>query len=642
MKSLLKITFFLFFVNTFSQTEEINQEKIIHKVEGFILSKNIDSAKVYHHQLNKNDYVNILEKIIKEKEVTYSDYKIFTIKVSERPSNKYNLISTFIDKHVKEPLKAKKINLDYVDIKWHQISNLVGDALTLEESRIKQNKLELYISRFNVKNIAVLRAKTKITTHCIVMRQIQENVEEGKSLCLKGIDVAKKINDLELQSIFLYHLSDFLILERKLQEYIDVSEESLALSNKLNEKSSYHYNNIIHLIDAYIFKGGYEKRVKNLLKELYENENTKIFSYHLFAKFISKLKKDSPSKKEILNKFKVKNTLELVTKFKLLGKDLIPNEYFRLLDESANALHAQGYFKEAMSYKTEGVFLTRSIYSKDLSETLSNYKTAQALKVKEKEIAFQNEKITLYGLISLLSIVFLLISLLVLRKIRKQSKELTEKNILINKSLKEKELLVGEMHHRVKNNFQIVSSLLELQSKNIEDEKALELAEEGKNRVKSMALIHQKLYQNKSGLVDFDEYIKLLVKELSSLYKSDNKIKTEIISNNMEFDVDTAIPLGLIINEIITNSYKYAFHENKESLLSISINKQDNDNFKLVIQDNGPGISSDFDIKKAKSLGLRLINRLVKQLHGTLSLSNENGARFEILFKDLHARQLID
>ena len=172
----------------------------------------------------------------------------------------------------------------------------------------------------------------------------------------------------------------------------------------------------------------------------------------------------------------------------------------------------------------------------------------------------------------------------ILRKIRKQSKELTRKKYFINKSLKEKELLVREVHHRVKNNFQIVSSLLELQSKGIEDEKALALANEGKNRVKSMALIHQKLYQDKSGLVDFDEYIELLVKELSSLYKSDNKIETEIISKNMEFDVDTAIPLGLIINEIITNSYKYAFNENKESLLSISINKQDNANFKLVIR----------------------------------------------------------
>ena len=642
MKFLLKITFLLFFVNIFSQTKEINQEKIIHKVEGFILSKNIDSAKVYYGQLKKTDYVNILERIIKEGDVTYSDYKIFTVKVSERPSNKYSIISSFIDKHVKEPENVKKINLDYVDIKWRQISNLVDDAITLEESSLKQNNLELYISKFNEKDIDVLRVKTKITTHSIVMRQIQENVEEGKDLCLKGIDVAKKINDIELQSIFLYHLSDFLILERKLQEYIDVSEESLALSNELDEKSSYHYSNIIHLIDAYIYKGGYEKRLKSLLKELYENENTKIFSYHLFSKFISTLSKDSFSKKEILNQFNVKNTLELVSKFKRLGKDLIPNDYFRLLDESANALHAQGFFKEAMSYKTDGVILTRSIYSKDLSETLSNYKTNQAIKVKEKEIAFQNEKIALYGLISFLLIIFLLISLYILGKIRKQSKELTEKNILINKSLKEKELLVREVHHRVKNNFQIVSSLLELQSKNIEDEKALELAKEGKNRVKSMALIHQKLYQNKSGLVDFDEYIELLVKELSSLYKSDNKIETEIISKNMEFDVDTAIPLGLIINEIITNSYKYAFNENKESLLSISINKQDNANFKLVIKDNGPGISSDFDIKKAKSLGLRLVNRLVKQLHGTLSLSNENGARFEILFKDLHARQLIE
>lgn len=236
----------------------------------------------------------------------------------------------------------------------------------------------------------------------------------------------------------------------------------------------------------------------------------------------------------------------------------------------------------------------------------------------------------------------MLISLFTIRKIRKQSKELSEKNKLINKSLKEKELLVKEVHHRVKNNFQIVSSLLELQSKGIEDEKALELANEGKNRVKSMALIHQKLYQNESGLVDFDEYIQLLVKELSSLFKSDNKIDTSITSKDMSFDIDTAIPLGLIINEIITNSYKYAFKQGKENTLSISINKEIDNNFKLIIEDNGPGLYSNFDVKKAKSLGLRLVNRLVKQLHGTLSLTNEKGARFEIIFKDLHARQLVD
>ncbi len=199
-----------------------------------------------------------------------------------------------------------------------------------------------------------------------------------------------------------------------------------------------------------------------------------------------------------------------------------------------------------------------------------------------------------------------------------------------------------EVHHRVKNNFQIVSSLLELQTKGIEDEKALELANEGKNRVKSMALIHQKLYQNERGLVDFDEYIKLLTKELSAMYSSDNKINTSVSSEGMMFDVDTAIPLGLIINEIITNSYKYAFSNRKKNNLSISISKEKTNDYKLIIEDNGPGLSDDFDVKKAKSLGLRLVNRLIKQLHGSLKQTNIEGAKFEILFKDNNARRLVD
>ena len=157
-----------------------------------------------------------------------------------------------------------------------------------------------------------------------------------------------------------------------------------------------------------------------------------------------------------------------------------------------------------------------------------------------------------------------------------------------------------------------------------------------------MALIHQKLYQNESGLIDFDEYIRTLIKELSSMYSSKDSVTTSVSSENMLFDVDTAIPLGLIINEIITNSYKYAFRNDKENNLSISIHKDDNDDYKLVIEDNGPGLSNNFDVKKAKSLGLRLVNRLVKQLHGTLEQTNIKGAKFEIHFKDSSARQLID
>lgn len=184
--------------------------------------------------------------------------------------------------------------------------------------------------------------------------------------------------------------------------------------------------------------------------------------------------------------------------------------------------------------------------------------------------------------------------------------------------------------------------MLELQTKGIEDEKALELANEGKNRVKSMALIHQKLYQEESGLIDFDEYIKLLIKELSSMYASTSKVATSIVSKDIKFDVDTAIPLGLIINEIITNSYKYAFKNDKDNTLSITIEKAKENNYKLVIEDNGSGLAKSFDVKKAKSLGLRLVNRLVKQLHGTIKQSNIQGAKFEIYFKDTSARQFVN
>jgi len=202
--------------------------------------------------------------------------------------------------------------------------------------------------------------------------------------------------------------------------------------------------------------------------------------------------------------------------------------------------------------------------------------------------------------------------------------------------------MVKEIHHRVKNNFQIVSSLLELQTKGIEDKKALALVGEGQTRVKSMALIHQRLYQNESGLIDFDDYIQHLVKDLSALYASDSKVETNVSSKHMLFDVDTAIPLGLIINELITNAYKYAFKDNENGKLNISIKKISEGNYKLEVADNGNGLDPSFNIKTAKSLGLRLVNRLTKQLHGKVSCINNGGAHFEILFKDMDNRKQID
>ena len=640
MKPLFKVLLLFSVIHFYGQTSEIDQQKITKNLEEHILLQKGDSISYLLNKLPKSYYTNILRKISEGDELSYVEYNSYLNSVTNNKSIDYLLISDFINDFVKQPRNTKKINLTYVNIKWNQVNKLRDDE-TLEAATVEHEKLEAYISKFNESNVDVLRAKTKITTHPIVMYMIQQDIK-GKELCLKSIETARKLKDISLEIVFLYHLTDFLVNERKLQEYIDISEQGLKLESKLPKKSNYYFATVQHLVDAYIYKQGNDERVKTLLNELYEDPIAKIYSYSLYTRFLASLDDKSLQKKEILDKFKVENTLELVEKFRILGKNLNQHEFIDLLSSSAKALVAHGFYEQGITYKNSQIELVKNIYSKDLSKTLATYKTKNALIEKELEITHEKDRAKFFIIIAVLIGLFFLVSLFILRKIKRQSAELSKKNVLINNTLKEKELLVKEVHHRVKNNFQIVSSLLELQSKGIEDEKALALANEGKNRVKSMALIHQKLYQDKSGLVNFDEYIQLLVKELGSLYRSKNKIKTNISSKNMKFDVDTAIPLGLIINELITNSYKYAFGESKENELLISINKEVNEDFKLVVEDNGPGISEDFDIKKAKSLGLRLVNRLVKQLHGKLNVTNKNGTRFEIFFKDIHARKLVN
>lgn len=215
---------------------------------------------------------------------------------------------------------------------------------------------------------------------------------------------------------------------------------------------------------------------------------------------------------------------------------------------------------------------------------------------------------------------------------RKKSIKLEEKN-------KENELLLKEIHHRVKNNFQTISSLIELQGKNIEDEKTLIRLNEGQSRIKSMSLIHQKLYQNDSiSAIDFEEYSIQLTTQILNLYGLP-KVKLITQMEGIKLDVDTAIPMGLILNELVTNSCKYAFRENQTGNISMSIKTIKVGEYIFEYRDNGTGIPLDFDFKKTDSLGLRLIQRLVKQLKGTFNYRYENLSIFEIKFKDSLSRK---
>ena len=219
----------------------------------------------------------------------------------------------------------------------------------------------------------------------------------------------------------------------------------------------------------------------------------------------------------------------------------------------------------------------------------------------------------------------------------------------IKASLKEKEVLLREIHHRVKNNLQIISSLLSLQKSYIKDNETLDVLEESQNRVKSMAIVHEKLY-NSENLVKicFKDYIKDLANSLFLTYRCSKRIKLTKNIDNIFFDVNTAIPCGLIINELITNSLKHAFpgssnstaknHRNKE--INLKLNKINN-NFILIVSDNGVGLPENVNFKNTGSLGLRLVNSLVKQLEGTIELDKSEGTNFQITFKELKYKKRI-
>lgn len=206
----------------------------------------------------------------------------------------------------------------------------------------------------------------------------------------------------------------------------------------------------------------------------------------------------------------------------------------------------------------------------------------------------------------------------------------------IRASLKEKEVLLQEVHHRVKNNMQLISSLFSLQSGRIKDKQASEIFKSSQNRVRSMAIIHERLYQSKDFTrVDFAEYAQSLVTHLFGSYGINaNVIKFYINIKNVFLDINTAIPCSLIINELVSNSLKHAFPAGKKGEIKIAMHHLNKDGMEVIVSDNGVGLPKKVDFRKTDSLGLHLVNLLAEdQLHGDIKLDRKKGTSFHIRFK---------
>jgi two-component sensor histidine kinase/ABC-type uncharacterized transport system substrate-binding protein len=201
-------------------------------------------------------------------------------------------------------------------------------------------------------------------------------------------------------------------------------------------------------------------------------------------------------------------------------------------------------------------------------------------------------------------------------------------------SLREKEVLLKEIHHRVKNNMAVVSSLLHLQSQYVKDEDLRKIFSESRNRIAAMALVHEKLYQSKDFIeINLKEYIQTLIDNLFSSYninKESVRLKTEI--DNVHLDIDRLIPCGLILNELITNSLKHAFQDKEDGEIRITFKKLDSDKVIFNVSDNGSGLPEDVDFENPQTLGLKLIYSLARQLRGDIKYDSKEGFSVEIIF----------
>jgi len=205
----------------------------------------------------------------------------------------------------------------------------------------------------------------------------------------------------------------------------------------------------------------------------------------------------------------------------------------------------------------------------------------------------------------------------------------------ISRSLQEKEVLIKEVHHRVKNNMAIISSLLNLQSEYVDDKKYLDMLKDSQSRIRSMALVHEKLYKSVDfSHIDVRDYIETLTGTIKSTVRGNIDVDCQVEVQDVELDIDVLIPCGLIMNEILTNAFKHAFNGQDNPTIVLTMLKSIDGNISLSVTDNGVGLPEGFDISRSAGLGLKLIRILSKQIGGNIEVDTENGTTFRLTFPD--------
>jgi two-component sensor histidine kinase len=484
------------------------------------------------------------------------------------------------------------------------------------------------------KGLSSLFAKMGLNDKCI-------------EFCQEGLSLAKAYNDPRSIAALSNNMAIGYYQKREFDRCIILLKDALAVNQKagLTEATIRNLSNIgdvykeLGNIDSSAF---YMEQAVKLLPKI-QVPRTSIYTLISLAD-LRILQKDYP---QAINYAKEAITLGKDSGLESISAGAYKNLYdaYKTLGQEKAALEA---YENYWQIQEKFLETDRNKAISSIEQKFQSYKKDTEIEILKKDQTLSNTQrnsaigaAVLLGLLSLLYFNRFRLKKKSEQELRIKNEEIAEQSEVIQTSLTEKETLLREIHHRVKNNLQIISSLLNIQSENIEDPNVLSSIKEGQSRVQAMSLIHSNLYQSEHiNNVNIENYLKELVVYLSQMFAGQSKdIKIEVDANKIEFDIDTAIPLGLIVNELVSNAYKYAFDNQQQGKIQVKVKALNETDYELNVKDNGKGLPDDFDPAKSKSLGLKLVKILSKQLRGKFRSSSSNGAVFVVTFKDLRAFQ---
>jgi len=497
--------------------------------------------------------------------------------------------------------------------------------------------------------------RSSIRNHLGLTYYYLRNDQKALDYWLEAKEIAERYKDASYLQTILANIATVYVRMKRFDEGIAVLEEMVRKyppnDVQMKLRVPYILFNTYYDNQQYAKAEPYFKQLYKFHQDLPKEDPNQIY---LYRSIIRKLIKDK-------NYVVAERFLKEHQQQSLQQKNLLAlSQLHRLWFDVDSALNKP--WSAITHYKTYKQ-LSDSILNNDKTKQISGLEIEFQTEQKDKDIALLSQKNQLQkeriendgkqkllfigGLVVAAAFVGLIYNRYRLKKrsnliLEQKQEEINTQNELLRKILGEKEWLLREIHHRVKNNLQIVISLLNTQSAYLDNADALVAIRNSQNRMHAMSLIHQKLYQSDNlAEIDMKWYIKELVDYMMECFGTEKKIKFELATDEVKLDVAQAVPLGLILNEAISNTIKYAFPEGRTGKVKIGFLSTENKECKLSISDNGVGLPEDFDMDDTESLGMSLMTGLTDQLNGQIKLWNETGLTLEVSFLR-HSESLTD